>query len=121
MPGWPRRRRDASASRVARPGRRIKNGRDWPQDRWGRPMRPLWDYPPGVRAPGDGVAPGEPGNVGTAEAINAYVQAEAMFADPLGMARAALVTPDLSNLPEIAASDPAPPPTDAPNTNPRWR
>gem|GEM_PF-3835598 len=31
-----------------------KNGRDWPKDRWGRPMRPLWDYPPGVRAPGEG-------------------------------------------------------------------
>jgi hypothetical protein len=35
-------------------------------------MRPLWDYPPGVRAPGEGVAPGEPGSVSTADAINAY-------------------------------------------------
>jgi hypothetical protein len=75
-----------------------KNGRDWPQDRWGRPMRPLWDYPPGVRAPGEGVVPGEPGSVSTADAINAYLRAEAMFADPVGMARAALVTPDVANL-----------------------
>jgi hypothetical protein len=47
-------------------------------------MRPLWDYPPGVRAPGEGVAPGEPGSVSTADAINAYLKAEAMFADPVG-------------------------------------
>jgi hypothetical protein len=79
-------------------------------------MRPLWDYPPGVRAPGEGVAPGEPGSVTTADAINAYLQAEAMFADPLGIARAVLVTPGLPNLPEMAASDPAPTPTDAPET-----
>jgi hypothetical protein len=67
------------------PWPKDKNGRDWPQDRWGRPMRPLWDYPPGVRAPGEGVAPGEPGSVTTADAINAHLQAEAMLADPLGI------------------------------------
>jgi hypothetical protein len=46
-------------------------------------MRPLWDYPPGVRAPGEGVAPGEPGSVAMADAINANLQAEAMFAAPV--------------------------------------
>jgi hypothetical protein len=69
-------------------------------------MRPLWDYPPGVRAPGEGVAPGEPGSITTADAINAYLQAEAMFADPLGMARAALVTPDPANVDTTVPSDP---------------
>jgi hypothetical protein len=69
-----------------------------------------------MRAPGEGVAPGEPGSVGTADAINAYLRAEAMFADPLGMARAALVTPELPNLPETAGNDPTPPPMDAPET-----
>ena len=90
-----------------------KNGRDWPQDRWGRPMRPLWDYPPGVRAPGEGVAPGEPGSVSTADAINAYLQAEAMLADPLGMARAALAKPDPANVSMILAKGPAAAQTDA--------
>ena len=93
-----------------------KNGREWPKDRWGRPMRPLWDYPPGVRAPGEGVAPGEPGSISTADAFNAYVQAEAMFADPLGMARAALATPDPADLRTILASGHAAAPTDAPGT-----
>jgi hypothetical protein len=79
-------------------------------------MRPLWDYPPGVRAPGEAVAPGEPGSITTADAINAYLRAEAMFADPMGMARAALVTRDPTNLDKIAASDPAAPQTDAPGT-----
>jgi hypothetical protein len=36
------------------PWPKDSKGRDWPKDRWGRPMRPLWDYPPGVRAPGEG-------------------------------------------------------------------
>jgi hypothetical protein len=87
------------------PWPKDKNGRDWPQDRWGRPMRPLWDYPPGVRAPGKSVAPGEPGSVTTDDAIDAYLRAEAMFADPAGMARAALVPPDTSNAHTIVASD----------------
>ena len=78
-----------------------KNGRNWPQDRWGRPMRPLWDYPPGVRAPGEGVAPGAPGSITTADAINAYLKAEAVFADPVG-------TLERANLGTIVASDPAP-------------
>jgi len=55
--------------------------------------------------PGEGVAPGEPGSVTTAEAINAYVQAEAMFADPLGMARAVSAALDPANLRTIIASD----------------
>jgi hypothetical protein len=79
-------------------------------------MRPLWDYPPGVRAPGEGVAPSEPGSVGTADAINAYVQAEAMFADPLGMARAASAALDPANVSAIVASGHAAPATDAPET-----
>jgi hypothetical protein len=83
-----------------------KNGRDWPKDRWGRPMRPLWDDPPGVRAPGEGVAPGEPGSISEADAINAYLRAEAMFADPVGMARAALVPPDPANLYAYAHDQP---------------
>ena len=89
------------ACRAARPGPRTENGRDWPKDRWGRPMRPLWDDPPGVRAPGEGVAPGEPGSISEADAINAYLRAEAMFADPVGMARAALVPRDPANLYDI--------------------
>ena len=95
------------------PWPKDKNGRDWPKDRWGRPMRPLWDYPPGVRAPGEGVAPGEPGSISTADAINAYLRAEAMFADPLGMASAALATPDPANVSAIPARDPAAAQTDA--------
>jgi hypothetical protein len=54
-------------------------GRDWPKDRWGRPMRPLWDYPPGVRAPGEGAAPGAPGSIGTDEAISAYMRVACVF------------------------------------------
>jgi hypothetical protein len=95
------------------PWPKDKNGRDWPQDRWGRPMRPLWDYPPGVRAPGEGVAPGDPGSVSTADAINAYLKAEAVFANPMRIRRAASAAPDL---PEIAGTDPAPTATDAPET-----
>jgi hypothetical protein len=70
------------------PWPKDKNGRDWPRDRWGRPMRPLWDYPPGVRAPGESVAPGEPGSVTTDDAIDAYLRAEARFADPAAQDRA---------------------------------
>jgi rare lipoprotein A len=55
------------------------NGRDWPKDRWGRPMRPLWDYPPGVRAPGEGVAPGAPGSINEAEAITGYRRGAGVF------------------------------------------
>jgi filamentous hemagglutinin len=39
------------------PWPKDRNGQDWPNDRLGRPMRPLWDYPPGVRAPGEGPFP----------------------------------------------------------------
>jgi cell wall-associated NlpC family hydrolase len=86
------------------PWPKDKNGRDWPKDRWGRPMRPLWDYPPGVRAPGEGVAPGEPGSVSTADAIAAYLRTEAMFADPVGMARAVSAPLDPATLRTILAS-----------------
>jgi hypothetical protein len=57
-------------------------GRDWPKDRWGRPMRPLWDYPPGVRAPGEGVAPGAPGSIGAAGPVGAYRRMAAVFDAP---------------------------------------
>jgi hypothetical protein len=52
------------------PWPKDRNGGDWPKDRWGRPTRPLWDYPPGVRAPGEGGAPGA-GSIGTEKAIRA--------------------------------------------------
>jgi hypothetical protein len=58
-----------------------EKGRDWPKDRWGRPMRPLWDYPPGVRA-GEGVAPGGPGSIGAAEAVTAYLRTAAPLDAP---------------------------------------
>ncbi len=57
------------------------NGRDWPKDRWGRPMRSLWDYPPGVRAPGEGVARGEPGSISAGAAIGMARAASAVL-DP---------------------------------------
>jgi hypothetical protein len=66
-------------------------GRDWPKDRWGRPMRPLWDYPPGVRAPGEGIAPGAPDSVSVDEAID--------------KARAALAALDLANVRTNLATD----------------
>jgi len=68
-------------------------------------MRPLWDYPPG-----------EPGSVSEADAIAAYLRAEAMFADPLGMTRAASAALDPANLHTVLASDQAATPTDAPET-----
>jgi hypothetical protein len=71
-------------------------------------MRPLWDYPPGVRAPGEAVAPGEPGSFSTADAINAYLKAEAVFANPMGIRDAASKAPDPANVSAIVASDPAP-------------
>jgi hypothetical protein len=49
--------------RGGQPWPKDRNGGDWPADRWGCPTRPLWDYPPGVRAPGEG------GSVSEAEAI----------------------------------------------------
>ena len=49
--------------RGGQPWPKDRNGGDWPADRWGRPTRPLWDYPPGMRAPGEG------GSVSEAEAI----------------------------------------------------
>ncbi len=55
--------------RGGQPWPKDRNGGDWPADRWGRPTRPLWDYPPGMRAPGEGDAPGAPGSVSEAEAI----------------------------------------------------
>ena len=58
--------------RGGQPWPKDRNGGDWPADRWGRPTRPLWDYPPGVRAPGEGVAADAPGGIGEAEAIAAY-------------------------------------------------
>jgi hypothetical protein len=70
-------------------------------------MRPLWDYPPGVRAPGEAVAPGEPGSITTADAINAYLKAEAVFANPMGIRGAASTAPDPANLGTIVASDAA--------------
>jgi len=80
------------------PWPKDKNGRDWPKDRWGRPMRPLWDYPPGVRAPG------EPGSVSTADAIAAYLRTEAMFADPVGMARGSTQALSPANVQLVLAS-----------------
>jgi len=68
-------------------------------------MRPLWDYPPGVRAPGEGVAPGAPGSITTADAINAYLQAEAVFANPMGIRDAVSTAPDAANLGTVVASD----------------
>ena len=44
--------------RGGQPWPKDRNGGDWPADRWGRPTRPLWDYPPGA-----------PGSVSEAEAI----------------------------------------------------
>ena len=67
-----------------------RNGRDWPEDRGGWPTRPLWDNPPGVRAPGEGGAAGAPGGVVEAEAI--------------GSARAALAALDPTNLRAFLAS-----------------
>jgi hypothetical protein len=61
-------------------------------------MRPLWDYPPGVRAPGEGVAPGEPGSISTADAIDAYLKAEAVFANPMGIRDAVSTAPDPANV-----------------------
>jgi hypothetical protein len=88
------------------PWPKEKNGRDWPQDRWGRPMRPLWDYPLGVRAPGEAVAPGEPGSFSTADAINAYLKAEAVFANPMGIRRAASAAPDTRSNIVLTADEP---------------
>jgi hypothetical protein len=79
-----------------------RNGRDWPKDRRGRPTRPLWDYPPGVHAPGEGVAPGASGSVGEAEAISS--------------ARAALAGLDPANLRAILGSDHTVTQADAPRT-----
>ena len=73
------------------PWPKDRNGGDWPKDRWGRPTRPLWDYPPGVRAPGEGIAAGAPGGVGAADAI--------------GSARAALAALDPANVRAILAGD----------------
>ncbi len=39
------------------PWPKDRNRRDWPKDRWGRPICPLWDYPQGARAPGQGPRP----------------------------------------------------------------
>jgi hypothetical protein len=88
------------------PWPKDKNGRNWPQDRWGRPMRPLWDYPPGVRAPGEGVAPGEPGSISTADAIDAYLKAEAVFANPMGIRDAVSTARDPANLYAYVGNDP---------------
>ena len=70
--------------RDGQPWPKDRNGGDGPADRWGRPTRPLWDYPPGMRAPG------EPGSVSEAEAI--------------ASARVALATLDPANLRAILAS-----------------
>jgi rare lipoprotein A (peptidoglycan hydrolase) len=55
-----------------------------PADRWGRPMCPLSDYPPGERAPGEGGAPGGPTSVSVEEAAAAYLRMEAVFGNPAG-------------------------------------
>jgi hypothetical protein len=51
------------------------------------------------------VAPGAPGSITTADAINAYLRAEAVFANPMGIRDAVSTAPDPSNLGTVVASD----------------
>jgi hypothetical protein len=66
------------------PWPRDRSGREWPKDRLGRPICPLWDPSPGVRAPGEAAPDG-------GDPIAAFNEPDAVFRDP---ARAAgLVQP----------------------------
>ena len=61
------------------PWPRDRTGREWPKDRLGRPVCPLWDLYPGVRAPGE-AAPesGDP--------VAAFLAMDAVFRDPAAAA-----------------------------------
>jgi hypothetical protein len=56
-----------------------RNGQEWPKDRLGRPVCPLWDLYPGVRAPGEGPPGGD-------DPVAAYIVADAVFRDPAAVA-----------------------------------
>jgi hypothetical protein len=60
------------------------NGRVLPADRSGRPIGPVWAYPPGARAPGEVPPPGLPGLESGAAALAA---SRALFGDPVGWLR----------------------------------
>jgi len=72
----PRGGRVAAASQ---PWPKDRASGDWPKDRFGRPICPLTDMAPGVRAPGEGIADsGDP--------VAAFRAADAVFRDPAGAA-----------------------------------
>jgi hypothetical protein len=68
-------RGDKRLTPTGRPWPRDRSGREWPTDRLGRPICPLWDLYPGVRAPGEAAADG-------GDPIAAFNEADAVFRDP---------------------------------------
>lgn len=61
------------------PWPRDRHGRDWARDRFGRPICPLNEMAPGVRAPGEGVPSGD-------DPVAAFMAMEAVFRDPIAAA-----------------------------------
>jgi hypothetical protein len=88
-----------------------RNGRPWPRSRFGQPMCPVDELPPGVRKPGEAPGPGQNYDVMT-DAIAAWRQAEDVFANPAraaGIVVAVSDTTTTSNTPGASANaDPAP-------------
>jgi len=61
------------------PWPRDRHGRDWARDRFGRPICPLNEMAPGVRAPGEDVPSGD-------DPVAAFMAMEAVFRDPIAAA-----------------------------------
>jgi len=66
---------------IGRPGKWPvdRNGRPWPRSRFGQPMCPIDELPPGVRKPGEATAPDMPGS---GDPVAAWRTMNAVFADP---------------------------------------
>ena len=86
-----------------------RNGRPWPRSRFGQPMCPIHELPPGVRKPGEATAPYMPGS---GDPVTAWRTMNAVFADPvraIGVAMPVARSTGTPGTPVAAAkSDPAP-------------
>ena len=101
-----------------RPWPLDKRGQPWPRSRFGQPLRPLDEYPPGVRAPGEGytgpIADPEKAMRAALASKDVLAQAARYAADPDAPIRAYLSARDVWENPGKYAGWPRPEATPAP-------
>ncbi len=83
------------------PWPRDRNVQEWPKDRLGRPVCPLWDLYPGVRAPGEGVP-------GADDPVAALMATDAVFRDPAAAAGLVQTAADGGRDGRVGADDSSP-------------